>query len=113
LRLEPSTHRPRPEPKEASINRWFALALLVTLLPAQAADEWERTLATTASLRTGDARLVASDALGLGDGDSALVTYWEILRDAGHLDVYRCVDVVGQGFSPQRPRSTCVVGFRR
>jgi hypothetical protein len=96
------------------MNRWFALALLVTLLPAQAAaDEWEPTLATTASLRTGDARLVASDALGLGDGDSALVTYREILRDAGHLDVYRCVDVVGQGFPPQRPRSTCVVGFRR
>lgn len=87
------------------MTRWFALSLLVMLLPAQAAEEWEQTLATTSSLRTGGARLVASDALSLDDGDSALVTYWEIVRDAGNLDVYRCVDVVGHDFAAQR--QTC------
>ena len=87
------------------MTRWFALSLLAMLLPAQAAEEWEPTLATTSSLRTGGARLVASDALSLDAGESALVTYWEIQRDAGNRDVYRCVDVVGQDFAPQH--QTC------
>jgi len=87
------------------MNRLLALSLLVIFLPAQAADEWEQTLATTSSLRTGGARLIASDALGLDAGNSALVTYWEILRDAGNVDVYRCVDEVGRDFSPRR--QTC------
>jgi len=87
------------------MKRLLTLSLLVMLVPAQAAEEWEPTLATTASLRTGGARLIASDALGLDDGDSALVTYWEIPRDAGNPDVYRCVDVVGQDFAPHR--QTC------
>jgi len=87
------------------MKKLLTLSLLVTLLSAQAAEEWEPTLATTSSLRTGGARLVASDALGLDDGDSALVTYWEIPRDARNVDIYRCVDVVGQDFSPHR--QTC------
>ena len=84
--------------------KWFALTLVAVALPAQA-SEWAETLATTSSLRTGGARLISSDALRLEDGESALVTYWEILHDAVDLDVYRCVDVVGRQLSPLR--QTC------
>ena len=81
--------------------RCFTLALFLATFSVQAA-EWEQILATTSSLRTGGARLISSDALKLDDGESALITYWEILYDTVHLDVYRCVDVVGQEFAPRR-----------
>ena len=84
--------------------RLFTLVLFAAIFPVQAA-EWEQTLATTSSLRTGGARLVASDALKLDDGESALITYWEVPHDAAGMDIYRCVDVVGQQFSPRR--QTC------
>jgi hypothetical protein len=84
--------------------RWLVFALLAAILPAQAA-QWQHTLATTASLRTGGARLISSDALALDDGESALITYWEILHATADLDIYRCVDVVGRQFSPLR--QTC------
>lgn len=84
--------------------KWLILALFAAAFSVQAA-EWERTLATTSSLRTGGARMISSDALKLDDGESALITYWEILHDTAGLNVYRCVDVVGQQFLPRR--QTC------
>lgn len=66
------------------------------------AAEWEQTLASTASLRTGGARLVSSDVLKVDDGESALITYWESAPDATDRDIYRCVDIVGEDFSPLR-----------
>ena len=55
---------------------------------------WEKTGATTASLRTGGAYLVSSDALIVDDEKSALVTYWIWPEGADNQEVYRCVDVV-------------------
>ena len=86
------------------MTRWLMLGLLAATYSAYAA-EWEATMASTASLRTGGARLVSSDALE-GDGDeSALITYWESSPDAPNHDVYRCVDIVGADFAPIR--QTC------
>jgi hypothetical protein len=67
--------------------------------PAQAA-QWASTEATTASLRTGGARLVSSDSHSLNDDKTALITYWEIGRGTDDLEIYRCVDVVGDDFAP-------------
>ena len=83
------------------ICRFTTISLLLGVLSIRIAfaqqSEWERTLATTASLRTAGARLVTSDALRLEDGDSALITYWET-AGANDLAVYRCVDVVDSDF---------------
>ena len=55
---------------------------------------WENTGATTASLRTGGAYLVASDAIRVDDEKTALVTYWIWPEGADNQEVYRCVDIV-------------------
>ena len=86
------------------MTRWCMLGLLFVMCSAHAA-EWEQTLATTASLRTGGARLVSSDVLKVDDTESALITYWESASDAEDRNVYRCVDIVGHDFSPLR--QTC------
>ena len=49
---------------------------LVVIGTASHAAEWEQTLASTSSLRTGGARLVSSDVLRGDNGESALITYW-------------------------------------
>jgi hypothetical protein len=63
------------------------------------AQQWEPSLASTASLRTGGASLASSDAVTLDDGNLALITYWEV-RTSHDLDVYRCIDVVDSAFAP-------------
>lgn len=78
--------------------------LAASVLPAQAA-EWEQTLASTASLRTGGAHLVSSDVLKVDDDESVLITYWESSPDSASREVYRCVDIAGPDFSPLR--QTC------
>ena len=75
----------------------FVFLVVTTLVQA---DQWEQVPATTASLRTGGAHLVSSDALGLDDRRTALITYWEAARGTNDLDVYRCVDVVDDRFVP-------------
>jgi len=84
--------------------RIFALLLAATTFSVQAA-EWEQTLASTASLRTGGAHLVSSDVLKVDDEESALITYWESATDTASREIYRCVDIVGPDFSPLR--QTC------
>lgn len=86
------------------MTKWYVLVLLIAMFPAGAA-EWEQTLASTASLRTGGARLVSSDVLQVDNSESALITYWESAPDAADRDIYRCVDIVGPDFSPLR--QTC------
>lgn len=84
--------------------RLLMLGLFAATYSAHAA-EWEETMASTASLRTGGARLVSSDVLK-GDGaESALITYWESSPDGPNHDVYRCVDIVRADFAPVR--QTC------
>jgi hypothetical protein len=63
------------------------------------AQQWEQSLASPASLRTGGASLVSSDAVTLDDGKLALITYWEV-GTSHDLDVYRCIDVVDSAFAP-------------
>lgn len=72
---------------------------LLLLAGAAQAQQWQPSLASTASLRTGGAHLVSSDALTIEDGKAALITYWEA-RTSHNLDVYRCVDVVDATFTP-------------
>lgn len=86
------------------MTRLLMLGLFATACSAQAA-EWEQSLASTASLRTGGARLVSSDVLKIDSTESALITYWESASDAPNRDIYRCVDIVGPDFSPLR--QTC------
>jgi hypothetical protein len=78
---------------------------LCTLLffGAAHAQQWEPSLASPASLRTGGASLASSDAVALDDGNLALITYWEV-RTSRDLDVYRCIDVVDSAFVPVSQR---------
>lgn len=55
---------------------------------------WQNTGATTASLRTGGAYLVSSDAIKIDTDKTALVTYWTWPREDNDTEVYRCVDIV-------------------
>ncbi len=55
---------------------------------------WEKTGATTASLRTGGAYLVSSDAIRIDDEKTALVTYWQWSKGLEDTEIYRCVDIV-------------------
>ena len=57
---------------------------------------WQETGATTASLRTGGAYLVSSDAIEIDDEKTALVTYWILPEGADNQEVYRCVDIVAK-----------------
>lgn len=75
------------------------LSLLVC--SAAQAEPWESSLASVASLRTGDASLVSSDAMPLDHGQFALITYWEARSDS-NLDVYRCVDTTDSSFTTLR-----------
>lgn len=74
-------------------------AALILACGSATPQQWESSLASTASLRTGGAELVSSDALETDSGNVALITYWEMRTDAG-LDVYRCIDVVDSTFRP-------------
>ncbi len=69
-----------------------------TLLAASQWDNspstWQKSGATTASLRTGGAYLVSSDAIEVDDEKTALVTYWIGPEGSESQDVYRCVDIV-------------------
>jgi hypothetical protein len=87
----------------AEANAMLRLVLLSVGLfsAASHAQQWQPSLATTASLRTGKAELVTSDALDLGTGRIALITYWE-LRTTDDLDVYRCIDIVDSQFASER-----------
>jgi hypothetical protein len=78
---------------------WFAPTILILLLVSEPSYslQWEPSLASTGSLRTGGARLMSSDALKMGDGNIALITYWEV-RTPHDLDMYRCVDTVDSAF---------------
>lgn len=76
-----------------------SLAVYLTFMLAAQAEQWDPSLATTASLRTGGARLASSDALALDDGNVGLITYWEVRTD-DDLDIYRCIDVVDSRFAP-------------
>lgn len=69
------------------------------LCSAAHAAQWEPSLASVASLRTGGASLVSSDSMALNHGQYALITYWEVRSDTD-LDVYRCVDVTDASFAP-------------
>jgi hypothetical protein len=55
---------------------------------------WQTTGATTASLRTGGAYLVSSDAIKIDTDKTALVTYWTWPKEDNDTEVYRCVDIV-------------------
>lgn len=78
---------------------WVFLAL-VWCSVAQA-EQWESSLASVASLRTGGASLVSSDAMPLDHGRFVLITYWEARSDS-NLDVYRCVDITDVNFAAIR-----------
>lgn len=79
--------------------RWVSISLM--LCSAAHAAQWESSLASVASLRTGGASLVSSDSIALDRGQLALITYWETRSDAD-LDVYRCVDITDPSFVPVR-----------
>lgn len=83
----------------------WALIIFTCFATGAIAEEtqWQPTAATTASLRTGLARLTSSDAAPLPEGHIALITYWEI-SEGSERDVYRCVDVVAQNFEPMSQR---------
>ena len=78
--------------------QWAANKARETLLAARQWDEststWQKTGATTASLRTGGAYLVSSDAIEVDDEKTAFVTYWIWPEGADNQEVYRCVDIV-------------------
>lgn len=74
----------------------FVCALFLVASPLHA-QQWKPSLASTASLRTGEAKLVSSDSLEMDGGNIALITYWEA-RSSHSLDVYRCIDVVDSAF---------------
>jgi len=77
----------------------FFIAMLFMSASAHA-EQWKELAATTASLRAFGAHLVSSDALVLDNEKTALITYWEAARGTEDLDVYRCVDIVGEDFAP-------------
>jgi hypothetical protein len=77
--------------------RW--LVLVFGPLASAHAAQWESSLASVASLRTGGASLVSSDSLALDKGQYALITYWEARSDTD-LNVYRCVDITDASFEP-------------
>ena len=79
------------------------IILLSALSSAAHAAQWEHSLATVASLRTGGASLVSSDSMTLDHGQIALITYWES-RSEEDLDVYRCVDISDSNFEPVSQR---------
>lgn len=74
--------------------------LFIVAVPALAGQwenfpsTWEKTAATTASLRTGGAYIVSSDAIRIDDEKTALVTYWQWSKGLQDTEVYRCVDIV-------------------
>lgn len=70
-------------------------ALLAALQWDNSPSTWQTTGATTASLRTGGAYLVSSDAIDVDHEKAALVTYWIWPEGADNQEVYRCVDIVG------------------
>jgi len=77
------------------------LILLIILSAPATARQWEdspstwvETAATTASLRTGGAYLVSSDAIKVDDEKTALVTYWQWSKGLEETQIYRCVDIV-------------------
>ena len=77
------------------------LLLLVIIASSSALGQWEdspatweKTAATTASLRAGGAYLVSSDAIKIDDEKTALVTYWQWSKGLEDTEVYRCVDIV-------------------
>lgn len=82
-----------------SITGWFKALPCALLVVSNAthAQQWQPSLATVASLRTGGATIVSSDSLEMDDGNIAFVTYWEA-RSHHYLDVYRCIDVVDSTF---------------
>lgn len=84
--------------------RLFAILPAIMVFSAHAA-EWEQTLASTSSLRTGGARLVSSDVLQVDESETALITYWESSTQTPNRNIYRCVDIVGSDFAPIR--QTC------
>jgi hypothetical protein len=86
------------------VNRIAAFVLVLIATTCHAA-EWEQTLASTSSLRTGGARLVSSDVLERDRGESALITYWESGQIGPNRNIYRCVDIVGADFTPLK--QTC------
>lgn len=69
-------------------------ALLAAVQWDNSPSTWQKTGATTASLRTGGAYLVASDAVQVDHEKTALVTYWIWPEGADNQEVYRCVDIV-------------------
>ncbi len=69
-------------------------ALLAAMQWDSSPSTWQQTNATTASLRTGGAYLVSSDAIEVDDEKSALITYWIWPEGADNQEVYRCVDIV-------------------
>lgn len=79
------------------MSRWILLVLVP--VASATAQQWESSLASVASLRTGGASLVSSDSLSLNHGQYALITYWEARSDSD-LDIYRCVDITDSSFEP-------------
>jgi hypothetical protein len=77
--------------------RTFTLYILLSTA-VHAADQWQPSLASIGSLRTGGASLVSSDAVALDDGGFALITYWEF-RTSRDVNFYRCIDTVNADFA--------------
>ena len=79
-------------------NQWEDDKARAASLAARQWDDspstWQKSGATTASLRTGGAYLVSSDAMKIDDEKTALVTYWIWPEGADNQEVYRCVDIV-------------------
>jgi hypothetical protein len=79
-------------------SRWQDSKLRLASLSASQWDNsvstWQKTGATTASLRTGGAYLVASDAVDVDNEKTALITYWIWPEGVDNQEVYRCVDIV-------------------
>ena len=70
------------------------IELLAAMQWDNSPSTWQKTGATTASLRTGGAYLVASDAVQVDHEKTALVTYWIWPEGVDNQEVYRCVDIV-------------------
>lgn len=77
------------------------ILVLLSFVGLAEAAEWEQSLATVPSLRTGGASLVSSDAVEIESDRYALITYWES-RSRNDVDFYRCVDIADSTFATVR-----------
>jgi hypothetical protein len=62
-------------------------------------DFWVKVNASVSSIRTGEGKLISTDALTLDKDRLAFITYWEVVRSPTRSDIFRCVDVQTNEFA--------------